>query len=100
MPGDLRVAVKTGRDADGGRAEAEGAAHGRGGADAEAAGFVRRGHDDAAGLGRPADDDGLAFEVGVVVLLYGGVEGVEVGVNDGAVHEAIITGDWGGRMLN
>src|SRR5881628_1668374 len=87
---DLTVAVEARRDADCLATEAQGAAHRHRRADAEAAGLVGGGHDDAPPFGRPADDDGLATQLGVVELLYGGIEGVEVGVDDYARHEAII----------
>jgi hypothetical protein len=62
----LAVAVGVAFDEDGLRAEFVGCAQRHGGMDAELAGGVRSGGDDAALVGAAADHDGLAAERGVV----------------------------------
>jgi hypothetical protein len=68
---------------DGVRAEAAGGAQGHGGVDAEFAGFVAGGGDNAALVWAAADDNGLAAEVGAVEEFDGDEEGVHVDVEDG-----------------
>jgi hypothetical protein len=50
--------------------------------DAELASLVVRGRDDAAPLRVPADDERLRPQVGVLQLLHGGEESVQVKVPD------------------
>ena len=82
LAGHFPVAVKAGADDDALGTLADGGGHGHGGADAKGAGLVGSGGDNAADLGAAADHDGLAPQFRVVQLLYGGVEGVQVGVDD------------------
>ena len=79
---DLAVAGEAGRDDLGLGAEADGASHRHGRAAAEGAGLVGGGGDDAAAFGGAADEDGSTAQLGAVVLLDGGVEGVHVGVDN------------------
>jgi hypothetical protein len=65
------------------RAEASGGAQGHGGVDAEFAGFVAGGGDNAALVGTAADDNGLAAEVGTIEEFDGDEECVHVHVEDG-----------------
>jgi len=63
--------------------EASRGAKGHCGVDAEFAGFVAGGGDDATLIGTAADDYGFAAEVGAVEELDGDEEGVHVHVEDG-----------------
>src|SRR5919108_4371637 len=77
-----RVRLVTRADEDGVRAAAErlGAAHG--GVDPEATGGVVRSGDDAAAVRVAADDEWLRAELGVLELLHGGEERVEIEVRE------------------
>jgi len=78
----VAVEVVAGAGEDGGRAAAQrlGAAHRR--VDPEATGDVVRGRDDAAPARVAADDERLRPEVGVLELLDGRVERVEIEMRD------------------
>ena len=84
--GHLAVAVKAGPDDDALGTLAHRRGHGHGGMNAEPAGLVGRGGDDPAALGPAADQHRLAAQFGVVELLHGGVESVQIGVDDVADH--------------
>ncbi len=73
-------------DEDGVRAEFVGRAQRQRGVDAEFAGFVRCGGNDAALVALAADDYGFAFERRVEELFDRDEEGVHVDVEDGAGH--------------
>jgi hypothetical protein len=60
--------------------------------DAELARLIRSCCDYPASLRRSPDDDWLAPQLRVVELLHGGVEGVEVSVDDRAAHGKMIPG--------
>ena len=83
----LAVGVETAGEEGGVRAAGPGLAGGHRRADAEGAGLVGRGGDHAPPADA-ADDHGLAAQGGLVALLDGGEEGVEVEVQDrsGAPH--------------
>ncbi len=68
---------------DGVRAQTGGGAERHGGVHAELAGGVGGGRDNAALVGLPADDHGLAFERRVEELFDGDEEGVHVDVEVG-----------------
>ena len=78
---DGAVADEVRRHEDGVRAKALGAQGGHGGADAEAARFIRGGADDGA-VAAPRDDDRLAAQLRIVALLDRGVKSVHVDVDD------------------
>jgi hypothetical protein len=59
--GFLAIEIDAGRNENAVRAEASGGGAGHGGTNAEFAGFVTGGTNNAAALGRAADNDGLAF---------------------------------------
>ena len=64
-------------------AEASRGAQGHGGVDAEFAGFVAGGGDDAALIGTAANDHGFAAKIGALEQFDGDEEGVHVHVEDG-----------------
>ena len=80
--GFFAIEIDAGRDENPVRAEAAGGGAGHGGADAEFAGFVAGGANDAAAFGRAADNDRFAFEGGIFALLDRGVKGVHIEVKD------------------
>ena len=84
LGGGGAIGGEVGRQAAQMGAEGAGASHGHGGADAEAAGLVGAGGDDAAAVRRAADGEGGAAQGGVFLLLDGAVEGVEIKMEDGA----------------
>ena len=82
--GQLAVALRAAGQEDAVRAAARRRAQRHGRLDAELARLVRGGHHHAALVRAAADDDRLAAQGRVVEHLDAGVEGVEVGVEDGA----------------
>ena len=82
LAGHLAVAVEAGPHDDAVGTLAHGGGHGHGRVDAEPPRLVgRRGHH-AAALGPAAHQHGQPAQLGVIQLLHGGVEGVQVGVDD------------------
>ncbi len=79
---DFGVFADVGADDDQVRAEAERVGGGHGGADAEFAGRVVGGGDDAAGVGAAADGHGDVAQGGVVAHFNGCEEAVHVYVDD------------------
>ncbi len=76
------IDVEAGGDDDELGALPQGEEGGHGGADAERAGLVGAGGEDAAAVACAADADGLAAERGVIALLDGRVEAVHIEVDD------------------
>ena len=84
------IAVGMSVDEDGVRAELGGGAQRHGGMDSELAGRIGSGGDDSAFVALASDDDGLAFERGIVELFHGDEEGVHVDVEDGAGEGGLV----------
>ena len=76
------------------RAKLGGGAERHGGMDAEFAGFVAGGGDDAALIGAATDDDGFAAKIGPIEQFDGNEEGVHVHVENGGMERdvAIVEG--------
>ena len=71
-------------DEDGMRTLLGGGAQRHGGVNPELAGFIGSRGDDAAFVALSADDDGFAFQRGIVKFFHGNEEGVHIDVEDGA----------------
>ena len=96
LNGHLTVAVEAGPDDDAVRALAHGGGHGHGRVDAKPPRLVgRRGHH-APTLGPAAHQHGQPAQLWVIELLHGGVEGIQIGVDD----VANVSGAWGSAKAN
>lgn len=85
---------------DGVGAEAAGGTQGHGGVDAEFAGFVTGGGDDAALVWAATDNHRFAAEVGAVEEFDGDEEGIHVDVEDGGDGSGILSVlDWWGGVV-
>lgn len=86
------VGVHAGADEDAVGAKFAGGAGGHGGADLELSGFIAGGADDAALVGRGADDDGFATVFGMITLFDGREEGVHIDMEDDAIGGQVRVG--------
>ena len=95
----LAVAVRVPIDEDGMRTHLGSGAQRHGGVHSELSGGIRGCGDNSALVALPADDDGLAFQQGIVEFFDRHEESIHVDVEDGARNGELLRGSHAARIL-